>query len=111
MRKGVNKMVHKENDETLESLLEYCKSEDRVCPMPLKWNELFRLLKNKKQKSNGGWKPAVPLILAAWYDTPGIMKMIRLKEHLEWAKKENQMEEVSLFLRSLKEEDWLHISD
>jgi hypothetical protein len=32
-----------------------------------------------------GWDPPAPLILAAWWDTPAIAKMVRLQEHLRYA--------------------------
>ncbi len=63
----------------LKFILEYCQQYNRVCPMPQKWSELYNLLNNKKQKPSGGWEPSLPLILAAWYDTPALMKIIRLR--------------------------------
>lgn len=58
----------------LKFILEYCQQNNRVCPMPQKWNELYNLLKIKKQNPSGGWEPPLPLILAAWYDTSALLK-------------------------------------
>lgn len=63
------------------------------------------MLKNKKRK-----EPSPPLILAAWYE-PAIFKILRFKEHLEWANKQGQLEEISNYLKSLKEENWYHLGD
>jgi len=94
--------------ETLQSLTEFCSQNGRICPNPQLWNKLFELLPNKKRKG-GGWEPSLPLILAVWYDTPPLSKMIRLKEHLKWAEKEGCLDEIGVFLRALKEDDWHHL--
>ena len=93
-------------DNKLENLINYCKENDRICPMPTFWLELFDTLKNKKHK-----EPSVPLILAAWFDTPAILKQLRLFEHIEWAEKNGQIEEVSEYLRDLKEDQWYHLGE
>jgi hypothetical protein len=57
----------------------------------------------------GGWEPALPLILAAWHDTPAISKMLTLDEHIRWAAEHNALESVGVFIRNLEENDWLHL--
>ena len=79
--------------------------------MPQRWNELYKLLKNKKQNPSGGWNPSLPLILAAWHNTPAMLKILRLREHIEWGEKEGQLEEISQYLISLEEKDWYHLND
>jgi hypothetical protein len=76
--------------------------------MPLLWKALYELLPNR-QRVGGGWKPALPLILAAWHDTPAISKMLRLDEHIRWAAEHNALESVGVFVRNLEENDWLHL--
>lgn len=100
-----------ESIETFESLWEYCTSKDKLCPVPMRWNDLFGMLKNIKQNVSGGWKPSLPLILAAWYDTTPIEKQLRFKEHIKWASDNNQLEEVGKYLRSLAEEEWAHFGE
>lgn len=92
----------------LNSLLEYVKSEGRVCPMPNYWNELWQMLPDRKQKSSGGWEPALPLILAAWWDTPALTKMVRLVEHINYAAEHGVLDEVDQFLRNLKPDQWAY---
>jgi hypothetical protein len=56
-----------------------------------------------------GWLPPATLILAAWHDTPAMLKMLRLAEHIEWAAKHESLEAIAKFLRELREQDWYHI--
>ena len=70
--------------DTVESLVAYCRENNRVCPLPLLWNRLWEMLPNRT-RVGAGWQPPLPLILAAWHDTPAMLKMLRLAEHIEWA--------------------------
>ncbi len=95
---------------TLEEALEEVQRNNRVCPQPQKWNELYKLLPNKRRKG-GGWEPSLPLILAAWWDTSAIQKKLRLCEHIEWAYKQGCLDVVYEFMKNLKEEEWLHVGE
>lgn len=97
--------------ETFDLLWEYCSSNSRLCPKPDKWSELYNLLKNKKQKPSGGWEPSLPLILGAWQNTMPIEKHLRFKEHIEWAAKNNQLNEIGNYLRKLDESEWIHFGE
>ena len=99
------------NNETVATLIAYCREKHRICPMPQKWNEMWEMLPEKKRKG-AGWEPAPPpLILAAWHEAPGILKMARLQDHIKWADEHGDLEKISAFMRSLKEIDWFHIGD
>src|ERR1017187_4896961 len=63
-------------------LLEYVKANGRACPQPMRWNTLWDMLPSR-QRVGGWWEPGPPLILAAWVDTPGLLKHMRFLEHLE----------------------------
>lgn len=95
------------NKSQLESLLAYCQADGRVCPLPNIWNNFWELVKTKTGKED---IPA-PLILAAWYDTPNFLKIIRLKEHIEIAYENDAFAEVKTFLMNLEEGDWFHLND
>ena len=41
---------------TLDELIAYCKDNNRICPQPQFWNELWEKLKDKKQ-INSSWQP------------------------------------------------------
>ncbi len=92
------------------SLKEYCLLNERVCPLPDVWLTIWNMLPNKKRNGNV-WNPSLPLILAAWHDTPAVMKMLRLLEHLEWADANGVIDEVDSLLRSLDEAAWHHYGD
>lgn len=99
------------SNETFETLWGYCTSNNRLCPMPMRWNDLFGMLKNTKQNPDGGWTPSLPLILAAWHDTMPIEKQLRFKEHIQWSFDNNQIEEVGKYLRSWSEDEWFHFGE
>jgi hypothetical protein len=96
--------------DTVESLIAYCQQNNRVCPMPQRWNGLWEMLPNRS-RIGAGWQPPPPLILAAWHETPAISKMSRLAAHIEWAAEHGALDPIARFLRELREEDWFHIGD
>ena len=96
--------------DSIESVSAYCRENSRVCPMPQRWNTLYELLPNRK-RVGGGWEPALPLILAAWYETPAMLKMLRVAEHIGWAAEHGELETVVTFLRGLREDEWFHSGD
>ncbi len=79
------------------------KQDDFFCPMPMKWNETYTALLNVWEQSGRDPKdkPPVPLILAAWHDTPGLLKLLRWKETLAWA----ESHKCSDLIPTLKEEE------
>ena len=97
-------------NDAVKSLIAYCREKERVCPQPTPGNALYELLPNKKRVGMG-WEPPLPLILAAWYDTPALSKMLRLAEHIEWANKHGCLDAVATYLRSLPEQDWHHLGE
>jgi hypothetical protein len=95
---------------TIEDALAEMQKNDRVCPLPQKWQDLYEMLPDKKRKGLG-WDPALPPILAAWWDTPALLKTLRLREHIEWAAAHGCLERVYSFLKALPEEQWHHIGE
>jgi len=95
-------------EEQLNSLIEYVQSNGRVCPMPILWNELWKMLPDAKKKASGGWDPPLPLILAAWWDTTAEEKRQRLLEHIKYAQSHGALDKVDSFLRSLKLDQWAY---
>ncbi len=91
-----------------KALGEYIQSDDRACPMPNYWNELWKMLPNRRQKENGGWDPSLPLILAAWWDTTAEQKRERLIEHVKYAANNDMLDKVDKFLRGLIPDQWAY---
>jgi len=94
----------------LEALLAFVQANGRVCPLPQQWQTLYDRLPAKR-RAGGGWAPALPLILAAWHDTPAMLKMLRLREHLEWAAAHGALAALDTYLRGLREDQWHHLGD
>jgi hypothetical protein len=95
---------------SVENLIAYCRENSRICPMPQHWNAIYKLLPNR-QRVGGHWEPALPLILAAWQDTPAIIKMLRLEEHIRWAAEHNALDSVAILILGLEESHWHHLGD
>ncbi len=95
---------------SVDTLLDFCRANGRVCPIPMRWNELYRLLPGARSKGLG-WDPPLPLILAAWHEASNSQKQERLETHVRWADDHGALEIVAKFLRSLNEADWHHFND
>lgn len=95
---------------TLDEALAVATKNNRVCPLPRDWSRLYELLPGRHRKG-AGWEPALPLILAAWHDTPSLLKAVRLREHIEWAAAHGALNDVHAFMESLPEQAWYHFGD
>lgn len=93
------------NNTQLQDLLQYVKDEGRICPEPGKWHELWEMLP-ERHRVGSGWKPPLPLILAAWDHTTGLEKILRLMQHIEYAAEKGVLGQVDQFLRNLHPEEW-----
>jgi hypothetical protein len=91
-----------------DSLLAYVRSNDRICPVPDRWNELWELL--ERSRRSGSESPPPPLILAAWHSTSGLEKILRLDEQIRFAADQKLTDHVDAFLRGLREDEWVHWS-
>ncbi len=96
--------------ETAESLIAHSRENNRVCPEPGLWHKLWELLP-ERQQVGAGWRPSLPLILAAWEHASDQEKILRLAEHIQWADRHGNLPEVAAFLRNLDESQWHHIGD
>jgi hypothetical protein len=90
-------------------LIEYTRLHNRVCPIPSRWDELWRML--PRASGVGERALGMPLILGAWWNTPPELKQARLREHLEYARLTGVLDKVDTFLRALAEEEWAHVED
>lgn len=95
---------------TVTETLALASQNNRVCPLPQHWNRLYDLLPERR-RSGKGWEPALPLILAAWHNTPAMMKKLRLREHIEWAASHGALAQVHALLAALPENEWHHVGD
>lgn len=87
---------------TFNELLSYVQSNNRVCPAPTVWQELYQIL------SNTGKELPPPLILGAWWHSTDNEKAQRLKEHIEHAHENGVLKEIVSFILSIPDSDWYH---
>lgn len=90
--------------EKLSSLLSYVSEDGRICPQPVYWNILYNMLPNAVQ---AGLSP--PLILGAWNIAPGLLKIDRLRQHIEYAAENGVLDLVDQYIRSLNRKQWYYI--
>src|SRR5262245_21118994 len=96
------------SETTLQDLLRYVREDDRVCPCPQRWDALWNLLPDRRQKPNGSWEPSVPLILGGWFYSSRAAKAHRLVEHIQYAHAHGALTAVDGFLRSLSADEWCY---
>lgn len=94
----------------MEIVLSEATKNNRVCPQPKQWHKIYRLFEGISKKRNLS-EPSLPLILAAWWDTPSIMKMIRFREHIKWANDNGCIQQVYDLLTSFSEDEWYHVGE
>lgn len=97
-------------NEKLESLREFIRAGNRVCPKPLPWRDLWLMLPSEG-KPGSGPPPGRPLILGVWYTVGYGLKNMCFLEHIEWAASQGVLTEVDAFLRGLSEEEWHNFGD
>ncbi len=95
---------------TVVEVMVEARRNNRVCPKPASWQQLFDMLPDKR-RSGAGWEPAPPLVGAAWKDTPSIPKRMVFREHIEWAASHGFLPQVFKFMKDLPESDWHHMGD
>jgi hypothetical protein len=95
---------------TLQATLALASENGRVCPKPSSWARLFELLPNKRSDAYGSI-PAAPLLLSAWSESSDVQKVLRLREHLEWADRHAGLPAVHAFLLKLPESEWHHVGE
>ena len=83
---------------------------NRVCPKPAKWLELYEMLPDKR-RSGTSWEPAPPLVDAAWNETSSIPKRMCFREHIDWADSHGWLEQIFSFMKGLPENEWHHMGE
>ena len=91
---------------TVVEVMVEARKNNRVCPKPAKWLQLYEMLPDKQRS-----EPPPPLVDAAWNGTPSIPKRMCFREHIEWAASHQCLQQVYTFMKSLPESDWHHMGD
>jgi len=90
---------------TLEEVLNEASKDRRVCPQPPHWHHLWKLLPDRRQQG-AGWRPPLPLILAAWWETSDEQKRQRFHDHIRWAEQHGALDRVAELIFNLAPDDW-----
>jgi hypothetical protein len=98
------------SEDIVENVMEYCRANNRICPMPQQWNELWEILPGSRRVISG-LRPPLPLILGSWYYSTPDMKMKRFAEHMQWAVNHQAIVPVTGYIYGLAEENWLHFGE
>lgn len=91
---------------TVDDAMLEARKNNRVCPIPARWQELYQMLPDRKNN-----QPTPPLVGPSWLATPSISKRMCLREHLEWAEAKGSLDPVLAFLKQLPEGEWHHMGD
>lgn len=91
---------------TVVEVMVEARKNNRVCPKPAKWQQLYDMLPDKKRS-----EPPPPLLDAAWNDTPSIPKRMCFREHIEWAASHGCLQQVFTFMKNLPESEWHHMGE
>lgn len=86
---------------TNEELSEYLAKLPGSFPVPDAWMQLYELLPPDKD----GNSAPLPLILGA-YGVPDMFKILRFREHVQWADENNALPLVAVFLMTLPVDAW-----
>jgi hypothetical protein len=90
----------------VEQTLALVQKNDRVCPRPIHWVKLYRLLPRRQAATQGAEPP--PPLLESGANAPALLKSLRLAEQVRWAAAHGVLGDVHRFLEQLREEDWTH---
>ena len=92
---------------TVHSLMVVARRNNRVCPHPSHWIQLYELLGGEQDPN----LPAPPLQPWLWPQLSGLQKRLRFREHVEWAERHGCLNRVAGFMNGLGEADWVHMGD
>ncbi|HET8746874.1 MAG TPA: hypothetical protein VFM98_14800 [Ramlibacter sp.] len=92
---------------SVHTLMVLARRNNRVCPLPAQWAELYRLLGGDGQPE----LQAPPLQPWLWTRLSGLQKRLRFREHVEWAERHGRLELMARFMGGLEEGDWVHMGE
>lgn len=101
--------------------LEFINKKGIVCPLPKKWNDLYKLmLKTALPTESKGlvtseifkkFNLAPPLILGSWWSAPDDEKRLRFEEQITWAKERGILGVIEKFIQELSEKDFYYFDE
>jgi hypothetical protein len=110
-------------------LLNFCTSQQRICPQPIPWHEFWQLLKDSARERRSTayhiamsvdddevsyrlrFEPPLPNILSAWWATSDVQKMETVRKQVVWAAQHAVLDVADGFLRGLTIDEWLRCAE
>jgi hypothetical protein len=91
----------------LLELIEYCQSNNRICPLPQHWNRIWETYSRYSNRSEFTEYPPfkIPLILGAWHASE-IDKRKRLLTQIYWCYKNYFIGSMYDMIMKLNDDDW-----
>jgi hypothetical protein len=97
--------------QVLYDLIDFITTDERVCPKPFLWSDLYSKMKQESSDRGITTKISLPLILAAWRGSTDAQKRQRLVEQIKFSDSHDFLSVVDLFLRSIPDGDWYRCSE
>lgn len=91
-----------------KALLEYCLINERVCPTRDYWNHLWVINAKAKTFDSILNQNKSPLIDEKSSEQEKLQRSVRLRKYIEFADKNNLINEMDTFIRSIPEDKWHH---
>jgi len=92
---------------SVEALMLEARRNNRVCPLPLPWSELYGLLEGSRHVD----LPPPPLERGIWRQSSDLQKRLRFRDYVDWAERHGRLREVQRFMDGLAESEWLHMGE
>jgi len=93
--------------QTANDVISVLEEDNIICPLPTFWTKVWKLLPKRKQYADKSWNIPLPLILSTGLHSSDEEKKQRFKEHLEYAEEHNKLDDIIIYLNTLKHDDWL----
>ena len=108
--------------ERLDQLITFVTTEDRVCPLPLKWDNFWKRITRQIGTYSWGcpstqeqllieWRVLKPLILNGWYASAADKRRRLVDQLLFTSKHAALLDHAERYLRGLAPQDWYLQSD
>jgi hypothetical protein len=89
------------------ALMVVARRNNRVCPRPAQWSELYQLLDGERYSD----LQAPPVQPWLWGQLSGLQKRLRFRDHVEWAERHGRLGQVAHFIGGLPEAGWVHMGE
>lgn len=91
----------------LTSLLEYVMADNRVCPLPMVWEQLWRMLPDRAEFEKREGNILRPFVLNGWtLGSDDLDKKDRLCFQIQYAAEHGVLDRVDRFIRRIPDKDW-----